>query len=332
MNSLEPVAGSHRDPAGRLYTSNGRILRTIAREADETFSRVSKSVALRRLIDQRKVIQFAPASPAPGETMPDGACRLIEHPRLDFITFPYEWSFETLRAAALHHLDVHTEAMEDGITLTDSSAYNVQFIGARPIFIDILSFRPYHEDELWSGYRQFCHQFLNPLLLYSICGVSPNPWYRGALEGIPTSDLRRLLPARSMLSRRALLHVVLHGMLERGGETASPLTVQGGLPRSRFLKLLADLRSWIESLRPPRRKTTWADYGAFCSYSGEEQAKKRSEVEAFARETRPRMLWDMGCNTGQYGLAALKSGAKAAVGWDSDTGAIDCSSALAPMR
>jgi ribosomal protein L11 methylase PrmA len=323
MNAMRPVAGSHRDPAGRVYDFDGRILRSIAPEAEEAFFAVMKSGVLKRLAEREQLIDFAPATLAAGDALPDRASQLIEHPRLDFVSFPYEWSFEALRCAALHHLDVHMDAMRDDITLSDSSAYNVQFIGARPVFIDLLSFRPYVEGELWAGYGQFCEQFLNPLLLYSVCGVSPNPWYRGALEGIPASDLRRLLPIRSKLSRRMLLHVVVHGMLERAGSGGTPVNSGAGLPRARFIKLLADLRAWIEGLKAPRRRTAWTDYGAICSYSDEEQAKKRAEVETFAAETRPRQLWDIGCNTGDYALAALKAGAQSVIGWDGDPGAVD---------
>jgi ribosomal protein L11 methylase PrmA len=35
------------------------------------------------------------------------------------------------------------------------------------------------------------------------------------------------------------------------------------------------------------------------------------------------MLWDMGCNTGEYALLALESGAERAIGWDGDAAAID---------
>jgi len=111
------------------------------------------------------------------------------------------------KAAALFHLDFHLEALEYGIALSDASAYNIQFIGARPIFIDTLSLRRYRPGELWAGHRQFCEQFLNPLLLRALVGVSHNAWYRGTQEGIPTSDLRRLLRSRHKLSRNVLTQV-----------------------------------------------------------------------------------------------------------------------------
>src|SRR3546814_6517392 len=48
-------------------------------------------------------------------------------------------------------------------------SYNIQFDGPRPVFIDVLSFRRYREGEFWTGHRQFCEQFLNPLLMRALC-------------------------------------------------------------------------------------------------------------------------------------------------------------------
>ena len=54
-----------------------------------------------------------------------------------FVSYPYEWPFALLKRAAILHLDVHLRALDHGVTLTDASAYNVQFRGMRPVFIDI---------------------------------------------------------------------------------------------------------------------------------------------------------------------------------------------------
>ena len=111
------------------------------------------------------------------------ASYVIEHPKLPFVSYPYEWCFSALKSAALLHLDIHLSVLESDITLSDASAYNIQFqSGASPIFIDRLSFRRYREGEFWVGHRQFCEQFLNPLLLRALVGVPHNAWYRGNLE------------------------------------------------------------------------------------------------------------------------------------------------------
>ena len=64
---------------------------------------------------------------------------MLEHPRIPFISYPYEWSFSLHKQAALHHLDLHLAALDNGFTLSDATAYNIQFQGTRPVFIDHLS-------------------------------------------------------------------------------------------------------------------------------------------------------------------------------------------------
>ncbi len=52
-----------------------------------------------------------------------------------------------LKAAALRHLEIQIELLKNNISLSDASAYNVQFDGANPVFIDYLSFRRYVDGE-----------------------------------------------------------------------------------------------------------------------------------------------------------------------------------------
>jgi len=82
------------------------------------------------------------------------------------------------------------------ISLSNAGAYNLQFVGAEPVFIDYLSFRRYRSGEFWRGHRQFCEQFLDPLLLDAYLGVAFNNWMRSSLGGITTVEMNRLLPIR----------------------------------------------------------------------------------------------------------------------------------------
>ena len=73
-----------------------------------------------------------------------------------------------LKDAALLQLDVTRAALDEDMTLKDATAFNVQWCGARPTFIDIGSFTAYVAGEPWAGYRQFCETFLYPLLLQGV--------------------------------------------------------------------------------------------------------------------------------------------------------------------
>jgi len=65
-----------------------------------------------------------------------------------------------LRRAALLQLELVRRAVEAGLMLKDSSPYNVQWVGTRPVFVDVGSFETLREGEPWAGYRQFCSLFL----------------------------------------------------------------------------------------------------------------------------------------------------------------------------
>jgi ribosomal protein L11 methylase PrmA len=254
---------------------------------------------------------------------------LLEHPLLRFISYPYEWPFPALKAAALLHLDVQLAALDAGVSLSDASAYNVQFVGVRPVFIDHLSFRRYREGEIWSGYRQFCEQFLNPLLLRAVLAIPHNAWYRGTQEGIPTGEINRLIPLRRKLSWNMLSSVLLQATLEKTAQRADGALDAGALrqaafPKTSYRSLLRRLRLWIESLEPADTGATiWRDYAATHSYSSDEVEAKKAFVAAMAASVKPRMLWDLGCNSGDYSKAALDAGAAYAVGFDFDQGALE---------
>ena len=281
-----------------------------------------------RLIDAREVDR-AVLGEAAGE-----AAYVLEHPRIDPITYPYEWPFGLLRRAACFHLELHLEALEHGATLVDASAYNVQFVGARPIFIDYLSVRPYREGEPWSGHRQFLEQFVNPLLLDSCLGIAHQAWYRGALEGVPSEQLVTLLRWRHRLGWRVLSHLVVPTWLQRrarGWSTDSLGRVrERPLAPGAYRAMLRDTLAWVQGLR--RRAgggSAWGDYADTRCYAPPALAAKRDLVARFATATRPRQLWDIGCNDGEMAAIALSNGAGRAIGLDLDADALEAAVARA---
>jgi ribosomal protein L11 methylase PrmA len=327
--------GSFRDPSGRVFRDGARIFRTVSSRAAADYEYVRDSGLFDRL--GAKGLVLAAAEVDRDTLGPIGAASryLLEHPLIPFISYPYEWSFPALKAAAVMHLDVQLEALDSGCALSDATAYNVQFVGPKPVFIDHLSFRRYRDGEIWAGHRQFSEQFLNPLLLRALLGVPHNAWFRGAQEGIPTAELGRLLPLRRKLSPNVLLQIVLPTMFESSAGSAiaaldsSPID-RPNLPIASYRALLQRLRGWIARLEPAdTKKTVWRDYAATHSYRSDEVEKKIAFVAAIASAVRPNMLWDMGCNSGDYSKAALAHGATRAIGFDFDHGALETAFARA---
>lgn len=327
--NAQVIPGSFRDPSGHVYRVGERILRTVTNSFASEFDFVESTGFMSHLVKEEMLLPFEKVEPAILGHVNEPLRYVLEVPKLPFVSYPYEWSFSALKAAALLHLDIHLLALQYGVTLSDASAYNIQFHGARPVFIDHLSFRPYRSGEMWDGHRQFCEQFLNPLLLGALWGISHNAWYRGALEGIPAEGLCRLLQWQHYFSPNIVKHVVLHAWLHRSAMKGD-LNLQkkklsaDGFPLAAYQKMLQSLRKWVMQLvLAGQKKTVWQDYASSNNYSSDEADGKKLFVEEFVAKVCPKVVWDLGCNTGDYSKAALDAGADYVLGFDADEGALE---------
>lgn len=326
MTPLANDPGSFRDPGGRIFSDGTRIFRTVYPPNAEAYESARDAGLFQRLIDGDLLLGSDERDLAIAGEAGAGAIHLLEHPRVPFISYPYEWCASMLRKAALHHLDVQLAALKDGFTLSDATAYNIQFIGPKPVFIDHLSFRPYRDGEIWIGHRQFCMQFLNPLILWSRLGVAPNNWYRGAQEGIAPEDLAPLLRTKDKLSFTVLTHVVAQAALQRRSVKSGTISGQhrtAKLPRTSYQGMLEGLRNFIASTAPKKEATIWGDYAGNNSYGDAEAQAKRAFVQEMAGTVKPALMFDLGCNSGDYSIAALEAGAGYVVGFDFDFGALE---------
>jgi ribosomal protein L11 methylase PrmA len=322
----KPIRLSHRDPAGWVFRDRGHLFRTVTHEGTDALEIIRTSSFFNQLIEQRRLVPCSEASiDILGDAVStDDIAAVLRLEPLPFISHPYEWTFSALKRAALFHLDIQIEALEHDITLIDASAYNIQFLGAKPVFIDHLSFRPYERDSLWHGHRQFCEQFLNPLVLQAHLGVPFNDWYRGRIEGIPGTQLAALLPKTAYLNPRMLTHILLPAFfdkraIQQPNNKPNKNRSNAKLPQNAFKSMLMGLRHWITRLDAKLvHQTAWKAYEAENTYTDSETAMKRQFIAEFIEATKPVELWDLGCNTGAYAALALEHGANHVIGFDAD--------------
>lgn len=323
-NAMRRHPASFRDPAATVFVRDGRVLRGLRGEGVRRFAALESSGLLARLIERGLVVGTRRCD----NVILDGYECVLEHDRIPLISYPYEWSFSLAKAAALAHLDLQLEALAHHFVLVDASAYNMQFVGIRPVFIDVLSLRPYEEGELWYAHRQFCEQFLNPLLMHTRLGLAPNAWYRGALEGMETSAMAAILPWHAWLSPRLLTHVLLPGRSQRAtvadDEGRQVQRIRAArMPLSGYQYLLRQLRNWIAGMRPRGSRTVWETYDTARTYDNDELRGKREFIAQFVRARQPGTLLDVGCNDGEFLSVGLAAGAQRAVGLDIDHGALN---------
>ena len=140
---------------------------------------------------------------------------MLRHERVATWSYPYEWSFEMLRDAALLQLALTRAALAEGITTKDASSYNVQFAGTTPCSSTSARSSDCGGGEPWPGYRQFCELFLNPLLVQALRDVPFQPLLRGSVHGIPPVVAADLLRGSGHLTKGVFTHVKLHARAER---------------------------------------------------------------------------------------------------------------------
>jgi SAM-dependent methyltransferase len=307
---LEP--GSFRDPDSRVVRSDGRIFRVLSERGADEWRTFAGSPLFGELVAEGKLIGTREADGV--ELGPAGlhgdVGGVLEHDLVPFVSYPYEWTFGMLRAAALLQLELVRRAVGAGLMLKDASPYNVQFVGSRPVFVDVGSFEPLREGEPWAGYRQFCMLFLYPLMLEAWKEVPFQPRLRGAIDGITPAECRSLLSGRDLFRRGVLTDVVLHSRLERR-YAASTRDVKGELKSAGFRKELivanvGRLERLVTRLRPPRSPSTWSGYELTTTYSPEDAESKRRFVGDAVRAERPRLVWDVGANEARHARDAAE--------------------------
>ncbi len=319
--------GSFRDPSGRVLWRDGKVLRLIFDQGQQNYAAIRDQGVYQKAVEREQLLALQECDATPFRDMRPAPHFVLEHPALEFISYPYEWTFSGLKAAALLHLDFHLDLLATGFTLSDATAYNIQFQGTRPVFIDHLSIIPYEDGMLWAGQRQFTMQFLNPLLLWSKRGIAPNSWYRGTVEGIAPEDLAGLLPWWHKLSFTVIAHVLSQSWAHKRGVAVGWDKTEVGsarkLSRSGFSAILKSLRDFIEALRIHGAKTIWSDYAGRNSYDDEKRSAKHGFVAGLMQDVEPKLIFDIGCNSGDFTDTALRHGAKSAIGFDFDIGALE---------
>jgi ribosomal protein L11 methylase PrmA len=303
---------SFRDRDARIFQADGRIFRALSPQGLEDWTRLSASRFFQTFSQRGSIVGTRRADDEAQRlaALGDGWAAALVHDRIPFISYPYEWSFSMLKDAALLHLDLILAALAEGQILKDATAYNVQFVGARPVFIDVASFEKLPAGEPWHGYRQFCQLFLYPLLLQAYKDAAFQPWLRGSLEGIDPRDMNALMSARDLLRAGVLAHVKLQaGAQERFGATSRNVRADlksAGFSAGLIKANVSRLRKLIAGLEWKRTSSTWAGYADANSYAAEDADRKARFVGTAAASSRRGLVWDLGGNTGRFSRIAAE--------------------------
>jgi hypothetical protein len=303
-------SGSFRDLDSRVFRWAGAVNRGLSARALEQWRAVAGSrfyadAVRRRTVIRSDLVEVGDSAPVAGAW-----AGFLRHEEIPLITYPWEWTFGMLKDAALLQLELLLAAIDEGFIIKDATPYNVQWIGARPIFIDVTSFERLAPGEPWPAYRQFCQLFLYPLMLQAYRGIGFHAWLRGAVDGIAPADARNLFGWRDVLRPGVWLHVWLLARATRAAATMSSKYARAqlrvaGFDRQMLRANVRGLRRVVERLGDARDDSEWARYVSDNSYGDAARAVKTRLVRSAAQRSRG-VIWDLGCNTGEYSRIAAQ--------------------------
>jgi len=247
-----------------------------------------------------------PYSAVKGKFNIPGHPRVLLPEQLEFVSYPFEWSFSQLKDAALATLEIQAIAMEHGMSLKDATPFNMQLWKGRPCLIDSLSLEIQAEGSPWKAYRQFCETFLAPLLWASRVDAEVLSAQSAFLEGIPLGLASRLLPWTNWT---ALFHVHLHGRASGYSNHWELNESRISVSKKSVLAVVESLRSGIGSLSLRRGKSEWSGYYESCNYSEQAFESKKAIIEGWRDRIQPQSAWDLGANTGEFSRLLGRRGA-----------------------
>jgi hypothetical protein len=302
---------SFRDPSGYVFRHRGAVYRAVHPSYGPRFRHACQSGLFDKAVASGLLIPFEECGCSVRELgVDEGTCLSVLKPRrLETIAFPYEWCFSQMQDAAVVTLEAHVLALEHGMVLKDATAFNVQFVDGRPALIDHLSFDDLKQHRAWPAYGQFCRHFLAPLLLMSYVDLSLGRLLQLHIDGIPLHLAASLLPWRSRLNISMQIHIHAHARMERKyadtrqdgpqKERASRTEVSPAGHRA----IAGSLLSLVKKLKPKSQVTEWGDYYAQTNYAPDAFEAKKGIVRELVAQTRPRSVWDVGGNNGEFSRA-----------------------------
>jgi hypothetical protein len=296
---IEP--SSFRDPSGFLFEQNNELFRQINSSYKNQYDKLMNSGLYDSLVEKHFLISHDEIELDSPE--PNLCYKIIKPKKINFISYPYEWSFSQLKDSALCTLEIQKIALEFGMTLKDGTSYNIQFLDGKPILIDSLSFEIYEDGDIWRPYQQFCQHFLAPLSLMANQDIRFNQLLSIFLNGLPLDLTSKLLPFSTKTSFGLMSHIHLHAKSQKKHESDKEFK-KPQMKKLSLIGLIDNLHSTIKKLSWKPKDTEWANYYSDTNYSDAAFIQKKEILSSFIDKYKPHEVWDLGSNDGTFSRIA----------------------------
>jgi SAM-dependent methyltransferase len=323
---------SFRDPEGFVFEHNKQIFRFIYKHASPHIEAILNSPAVSKFIKHNMLVSSTFLSEEKKlslfsehhflndvEASAIGAA--IEHARIHFPSFPYEWAPEMLYKAGSLTLEMAEKLLKDDLGLKDATPYNILFKATKPVFVDLLSFEKRNaKNPIWLPYSQFVKNFLLPLLANKQLKMPLSQIFTTKRDGLEVDDLYQMAKGLNRIKPAFLSLVTIPTLLSKWisrSKNESAIYEQKLLKQpeqARFIlnMTLNRLKKRLKSLAPSKNlDSQWGHYMTLeKSYSDQQFQNKCALVDSLIAQTKAKDVLDVGCNTGSFSIIAAKQGCR----------------------
>lgn len=308
-------SSSFRDPSGFVFTDKGVVRRSILPVYFSQYKALKKSLFFDKLFKAGLLIPHKEISESENEI-------IIQPEQIPFITYPYEWSFNQYKEAALLTLKLQKYSLEHGFSLKDASAFNITFHKGKAIFIDTLSFDFYVDNTPWRAYKQFVTHFFGPLLLAKYHGTQSLKLMSNFIDGIPVKLLSSMLPPKTKLNPFLYSNIHLLAKFEdKHNKSYKGVSKTKFLSKKGQLNIITSLYDYIKKISL-KELSEWGNYYDKINYSDAAFKEKAKIIESWVVDFNVKTLIDIGGNDGTF-IRQLQQKIYLALVCDIDNNAVD---------
>lgn len=333
-------SASYRDPENAAVVVGDRWYRVAAPESAAALIHLRESGVYESLVGQGALLGYELAGledepfvleryrEATGRQLAAGS-RVFEVETVDLITYPWEWPDYMLRAAGVLTLDIRDRLLSVGLELKDASAFNVQFRGMKPVFIDLGSVERWRPNPSWNPTRQYVEHFINPLAVGSGPHLTAaDAWELSHRKGLRSDVARSIMPGR--LRKRPSLWVLQtstkpvadHAPIETKYALQARQSPDLALKATR--SLMRRLRKQTLAVSTADHSTTWREYGDREHYAeGDLERKIAMSIDFIVSGSPNDQVLDIGGNDGLVASGLVEGSSADVIVVDPDGGALD---------
>lgn len=220
--------------------------------------------------------------------------------------------------AGMLTLEICEKLLVERKGLKDASPYNILFNGPFPVFVDLTSIEARKEkDPIWLAYNQFVKMFVFPLMLHKHLNISLSDIFLSRLDGIELEETKNYLGISKIFNPLVFLNIFLPYLFSQKSRKKAFLYKDHQVKKAELANFILERlfkrnKKILTKLMPSSTSSSkWVNYMEDKShYSSQTFSSKEEFVSSALKQLKPKVVLDIGSNTGHFSFMATNEGAK----------------------